>query len=172
MFSQCFPEFPLLVTNFWWIHMVENRPHQLNILLTLNNLGKFIQTPIEIVELSMVLRSWAEICSPLRRVSSMKVRIPRRTKALYKWPMKPRRVSSPLKLKKTSKFMGRGVEGGRWDFIAGHKRHGKYRNWWLGWLEKRRRRTWERKKWDLELEETIEERSCQFARKRSVWTRV
>ena len=40
----------------------------------------------------------------------MKVRIPRRTKALYKWPMKPRRVSSPLKLKKTSKFMGRGVK--------------------------------------------------------------
>ena len=40
----------------------------------------------------------------------MKVRIPRRTKALYKWPMKPRRVSSPLKLKKTSKFMGPGVK--------------------------------------------------------------
>ena len=65
---------------------------------------------IEIVELSMVLRSWAEICSPLGRLSSMKVRITRRTKALYKWPMKPRRVSSPLKLKKTSKFMGRGVK--------------------------------------------------------------
>ena len=40
----------------------------------------------------------------------MKVRIPRRTKALYKWPMKPRRVSSPLKLKKTSKFMGWGMK--------------------------------------------------------------
>ena len=40
----------------------------------------------------------------------MKVRIPWRTKALYKWPMKPRQVSSPLKLKKASKFMGRGMK--------------------------------------------------------------
>ena len=54
----------------------------------------------------MVLKSCAEIFAPLWSLSSMNVWIPLKRKASYKWLTKPWRVSSPLKLKKTSKFSG------------------------------------------------------------------
>ena len=50
----------------------------------------------------MVWRSSFVISSPLWRLSSMKVLKPLSHKAWYKWLVKPKRVSSPLKLKKTS----------------------------------------------------------------------
>ena len=116
MFSLSFPKLSILVTYFWWAYLVKNWSHQLVIFLTLNNLGKLVQTPsegcivfkniiIDIVEFSMVLRSSVGIFSPLGSLSSMKVWIPLKSKASYKWLIKLWQVSWPLKLKKTSKFL-------------------------------------------------------------------
>ena len=50
-------------------------------------------------------KSSSEMFSPLWRLSSIKVWIPCWVRALCKWLTKPRRVFSPRKLKKTSKFL-------------------------------------------------------------------
>ena len=57
---------------------------------------------IETFDDSMALRSSIEICPPLIRLLSMKVLKPLSQRVLCKWLVKPLRVSSPLKLKKTS----------------------------------------------------------------------
>lgn len=54
---------------------------------------------------SIALRSSEEMSFPLSRLlSSLNVTIPFRAKASYKWSTKLKRVSSPLKLRKTSYF--------------------------------------------------------------------
>ncbi|KAL8158237.1 hypothetical protein AgCh_002798 [Apium graveolens] len=50
----------------------------------------------------MAFSNWGEISSPIRSSgSSMNVPMPTCFKALRKWPVKPLRVSIPLKLKNT-----------------------------------------------------------------------
>lgn len=54
---------------------------------------------------SIALRSSEEMAFPLSRLlSSLKVTIPFRANASYRWSTKFKRVSSPLKLRKTSYF--------------------------------------------------------------------
>ena len=61
---------------------------------------------MENLDSSIACRSAEDICSPLLSWSSMKVLIPHRWSASWRWSVKLLRVSSPLKLRKTSYFRG------------------------------------------------------------------
>ena len=134
MFSLSFPKLSILVTYFWWAYLVKNWSHQLVIFLTLNNLGKLVQTPSEgcIVFRKYnywhcwVLNGFEKLCrnifSPWELIINESVNTPQK-QSLVQMANKTMAGILTSKTQKDIKILELVGERGRWDSFVGHKSH-------------------------------------------------